>query len=421
MTSLGVTARQTGFRALDRLRGGQIRRHLADIDDRMSGGEGHDLQLQRLLTHATRTTSFYRPYSGAALEDYPVVRKVDYRNRTADFASSVVPTRSLRYVVTTGSTGVPITIAQDPVKRQRNVADVIYFNERVGYRLGERLMWVHNWTDATEKNWLTRTLQNVEPVRIIGLDDPVRARILDSLRRGRIQAILGYSSALLGLARFIEDRGGGGFGLHVVTSDSETMLPKDKQRMERAFGCPVVDRYANNENGILAITMPNDDRFHLNRGSYRFEFLKLGADEPEAPGKLARCVVTDLYNFATPLIRYDTGDLVIANDDGRTLSRLDGRQADVIYSTTGLELSSTSVAFAMEAFQGIDGYQVEQTGPGQYQVRIAKGSSAYTEAQVASTLAKTLGLDARIEVEFVPRIETEPGRKVRPVIRSFDP
>ena len=81
--------------------------------------------------------------------------------------------------------------------------------------------------------------------------------------------------------------------------------------LRKVFGCNVVSRYSNQENGILAQELVDSDYFVINNASYWIEFLKLiqmwGADI----GELSRVVVTDLFNYATPVIRYDTGDLAV--------------------------------------------------------------------------------------------------------------
>lgn len=45
--------------------------------------------------------------------------------------------------------------------------------------------------------------------------------------------------------------------------------------------------------------------------------MKLDSEEPANKGELDSIVITDLYNFATLIICYDTGDLAISDDDNR--------------------------------------------------------------------------------------------------------
>ena len=63
-------------------------------------------------------------------------------------------------------------------------------------------------------------------------------------------------------------------------------------------------------------------------------------------GELARIVVTDLFNYAMPLIRYDTGDLAVVEKHekyGKVITSIEGRRTDFIYNTSGDVLSPYSV------------------------------------------------------------------------------
>ncbi len=91
---------------------------------------------------------------------------------------------------------------------------------------------------------------------------------------------------------------------------SETLNDYTKQTIEKYFGVPVYSRYSNLENGILAQQVPgSDNRYFINTASYVLEIFKMNEDVPAACRRtLGRIMVTDLYNYAMPMIRYDTGD-----------------------------------------------------------------------------------------------------------------
>src|SRR5699024_8524305 len=130
-------------------------------------------------------------------------------------------------------------------------------------------------------------------------------------------------------------------------SDSENLSVTAKAKMEEVFQCPVLNRYGNNENGIIALTMPGDDRMHVNFPEYYVELLKLDSDEPVAPGKPGRIVITDLYNKAFPFIRYDTGDIGIADEmlDGQciVLRQLLGRVSSSLRRTDGQLIGEATI------------------------------------------------------------------------------
>jgi phenylacetate-CoA ligase len=307
------------------------------------------------------------------------------------------------------------------------IAEAIYFNERSRQRLGDRLMWLFAARLVPVSRW-QRISQNIIPVDHVGLDDAAKERIVETLRRDHVNAILSIPATHLSLARFIEARGiaSDGFGLSVVLSTGENLDPTMKRRLESAFGCPVVNRYGNEENGFLACSVPGEDGLRLNRANYLFEFLKPESDEPQPSGDLARVVITDLYNYAMPFIRYDTGDLAIVADHGgegpTMLLSVEGRRIDVIYDTSGGQITSPSVSGVMSrGFPELEGYQLIQDGASSYRLRVALGSKAYGEPELVAVLRKWLGTDAQITVSFEPRIASLASGKHRPVLCEYSP
>lgn len=51
--------------------------------------------------------------------------------------------------------------------------------------------------------------------------------------------------------------------------------------------------------------------FYNKQCSYHNKFLKLNSDENADEGELSRIVITDLFNFTTPIISCDIGDLAL--------------------------------------------------------------------------------------------------------------
>lgn len=424
---LGSWARRTGFWLLDGIKGGPIRRQYEDVASKMSSRDDSHDQLQLLFDHAARTTPFYSRLPANDLQNLPVVTRTMYRNAFKDFQSKAFVGARLHFTTSSGSSGMPLTVGHDTAKRSRVIADILYFNDICGFRLGESLMWLRPWATFPTKSRMAHFAQNIIPVELIGMDDRVKNDVIRTLRRRRVSCVLGYSSALWSLARHIDEMGHAAeeFGLSVVISDSESLQPWIKRRLEEAFGCPVVDRYANEENGLLACTKPHDDVFHLNRASYHFEFLKLNSDEPQDPGSLARIVVTDLYSYAMPMIRYDTGDLAIVSDRGpgqpETLRSIEGRRADVIYDVLGRELSSTTIGALMDEFGDVARYQFIQEGASAYRLRLCGTELARNGSALEAKFVTALGSSARLAVEFVDDIPSERNGKFRTTICNYVP
>ena len=308
------------------------------------------------------------------------------------------------------------------------MADLIYVHEVSGLGLGEQLMWIHEWNAATEKSRLGELLQNVVPVKQATLDARGEDRVIARLARGRTRGLLAYGSELWSLARRIEEHHpdvGRDFGLSVVLSHADDLSPDTRARIRAAFGAPVVDRYSNSENGILACTRPDDPTFQLNRASFRFELLALDSDEPQAPGELARIVLTDLWNFATPLIRYDTGDLAIAGEGGpggpATIRSLEGRRSNLVADSQGQRVLPATVIFIMNGFLDLLEWQFIQERPGRYRLLVTPGDARPDPDELITALQAVLGADARIWVETVERIPRRANQKYQAIVVADEP
>src|SRR5262249_20401397 len=97
----------------------------------------------------------------------------------------------------------------------------------------------------------------------------------------------------------------GGIGRLLTTN--ETVRPEVRAAAEAFFGARVFDCYSSGEMGIVALDCPTGGVRHVMAETVMMEVLN---DEgtPCAPGETGRVILTDLSNFASPLIRYDTTD-----------------------------------------------------------------------------------------------------------------
>ena len=124
--------------------------------------------------------------------------------------------------------------------------------------------------------------------------------------------VLSYASTLDAFRKYFQKYGADeakGCKVYGIVSGSELLQDITRDSLEKAFGCKVVSRYANEENGFLGQDDVDNNVFIPNRADYYYEILKLTSDEPAAKGEVGRIVVTDLYNYAMPFVRYDTGDV----------------------------------------------------------------------------------------------------------------
>ena len=92
--------------------------------------------------------------------------------------------------------------------------------------------------------------------------------------------------------------------LHVLTI-SETLSPELRQRLQSQWGCQVRDKYSSEELGSIAIECEHGN-YHCSEHLI-VEVLREDGSVCE-PGEIGRVVVTDTWNFATHMVRYDIRD-----------------------------------------------------------------------------------------------------------------
>jgi len=200
-------------------------------------------------------------------------------------------------------------------------------------------------------------------------------------------------------------------GIISVIAMSESLDEHTKKYLEEHFGCPVVSRYANMENGIIAQQTPETGNdFLANLASYHIEILDCSEDIPARDGDIGRIVVTDLFNRAMPLIRYDTGDLGIlgiSDKNGKehfVLKRVEGRKMDAIYDTNGKHISSYIFTSNMWKYTELNQYQFIQYGKNKYEFRLNSKDNFRSEKELIKEFRGYLGNDAEITVTYIDEI-----------------
>lgn len=139
---VGAWLRRTAFWTIDALKGGSIRAHYQDIARQMTQTD-RSQTVERILTHASQTTEYYRGMSAASLYGFPVVNKQIIKENPEAFRSDAYPDEhALHATYTGGSSGVPFRSFQNGNKRNRTVADLLYCHNSIGWRLGERYIFI---------------------------------------------------------------------------------------------------------------------------------------------------------------------------------------------------------------------------------------------------------------------------------------
>jgi len=118
---------------------------------------------------------------------------------------------------------------------------------------------------------------------------------------------LTFPSALRALVRYCQDRDISLPRLRQVRTISEILDPETRTAVRDAWGVEIADIYSANEVGYMASQCPDHETLHVQSEGVYLEILRDDGTPCEA-GETGRVIVTDLHNFAMPLIRYEIGD-----------------------------------------------------------------------------------------------------------------
>jgi phenylacetate-CoA ligase len=237
----------------------------------------------------------------------------------------------------------------------------------------------------------------------------------------RPKLIFGHAHSLAQLAAAIRD--GKLPRTRPVAIISTAMVLHDYQRelIEGVFDCRVTNRYGCEEVSLIACECPAHAGLHVNDESVVVELLDRTSDQPVAAGTPGRVVVTDLANYAMPLLRYEVGDIATWSSHscacGRQSAMLQsvaGREADYVVTRSGHFVSGISLTEQFSRLvPQIAQLQIVQESLDQFCFRIVGEESKHSEARIATLVQELFGTTAQFRCEYLAAIPQQTSGKYR--------
>lgn len=417
--------RNAAFWFLDTLNGGPIKKELQDIQHSHSLPSFELLQkkneerLKHLLDTVVDHSFYYQDFKGyESLEDFPVMNKNSIKENLDALEIRSPQKNKVHTVFTSGSTGTPFMIRHTQQKKHRNTADTLYFAGRAGFTLGDKLLYVRQWNKKLRKGKIKAFLQNIEQIEVDDLTPTYIENVLQRLQKDKSpKGWLGYPSALEKICDHLDNIKSRPLECNIksIIGMSENLPGHVRSRMWYYFNTPMVSRYSNFENGIIAQQDTHSDHFVVNWASYIVEILDFEKDTPVREGELGRIVVTDLFNFATPMIRYDTGDVgAMIHSNAHpfpVLKTVEGRKTDILINTEGKMISPYAFMSILIDFSEINQVQYIQIDKKQYTIKINTKVPFRKEAKFVEAFKSIVGKSAEVSVEYVDQIPLLSSKK----------
>ncbi len=425
----GEILRRQGFLMLDRLQGNRQERLKEVTKAEIVSGVTEDYIRRRIgaiLSYAHENCPFYRSLPECScLDDVPVQAKGDFIAHYEGILSDAFRLKrdELTALTTSGSTGTPFTVLADPEKMMHVNMNFMAVLELNGFRMGMKRAEFRAWIKG--KNTISRwrsVKNNLLMFDISNMSDASIAGIFDRIRRQRVQVLVMYSSALQAMVSYAERRGEDLFDTDVemIFTMGEALPEGVRRKAAELFGILPVLSYGNNENGFIAVSLPGQDVYTVDLYHYYIEILKMDSVEPVEEGGLGRIVVTDYYNRAFPMLRYDTGDTgrlrMWKDSRGRMhaqLTEIYGRRGSLLYNTKGEPLSIHVFMNNLLHFEGVlRQARCIQTDVKEYHLELnPEPGVRVDEAAVIASYKNYLGEDAVITVEYTGTLPIQQSGK----------
>jgi len=414
----GWTRHRNAMRAMTTQSAFEIRRQSLDA-------------LRRLLTHAFSTVPFYRdawtaigfaPSAHVALDDLqrlPMLTKNDLRDRKEDLISLAVPERDRHIDLTGGTTGTQTSFYRDNACRVARFGRQWGILEQCGYQPGQKraLIWGSHadlgpaHSGLSLRRALRRFASADETLCCTVMTDADMRAYHQRLCAFQPAVVYGYPNAIEQFARFIARERLKPITAGRIFCTAERLLERQRELFQRAFGGDVFNLYCSREHGCVAFECSRHRGFHVDAGSVVLEILRDG--RPARPGEEGDIVITDLLNYATPFIRYATGDRATASnsrcDCGSplpTFAALDGRTADIIHLPNGGVVAGLMLDDLFTQLPEITHAQFVQEHLTSLDVNVVvkPGTDPSIEIAMLAEIRELIGPELTIRIHFVPAI-----------------
>lgn len=397
------------------------------------------LQLQRLRTlldFAYRNCPFYRqrfqerglvPSDVRRLEDLallPPLEKRDIQQHRDALIAENWPASDRIPNQTGGSTGQPLSFFLSAARKQTRSAATIRHNRWAGWDVGDKVAYLWGAPQDQPRPGLRTFLRSRLVDRQLFLDTgsltEERMRDFnDRLKAFRPRVIVAYARSAMLFARYLRANGMSPYQPTSIVTSAEVLEPADRTLLQEVFGCPVFNRYGCREVSVIASECSAHDGLHTMAEGLYVEVVR--GDALAGPRETGSLLITDLLNFAMPLIRYRIGDMGSWAEGtcacGRGLPRLQavtGRVTDMVVGTDGRLVSGVFLAtYVIAQRPSLGQVQIRQQKAGELRYRIKPGPSFGSEDIDYLTRAtrRYLGDRAAVTIDYVDELPCEPSGK----------
>jgi phenylacetate-CoA ligase len=401
-------------------------------------------QLQTLLEHAAETVPYYqqllrqhgltvpREITPEFMQRIPISTRAAVQNAEHLLEAGRLPTGhgTPKFSTTSGSTGRPVRFARTFPVQTLWLAFALrdhLWHKRDFTRKFCTIRWrprgiAEPPAGDHSDHWgrIVSPIFASGPAAMLNVAAPLEQQLAWLVEEAP-EYLLSFPSNLAALAEYCLAQGTSLPGLREVRTIGEGVTDWHRRLIREAWGAPTVDIYTCEEAGYLALQCPVSEHYHAQAENVILEIV----DEQGracAPGQTGQVLVTTLHNYATPLIRYEVGDMAEFGEPcscGRGLPvirKIHGRKRNRLRLPSGRsEFPYLGEHGEIEKLTGLQvrQFQCVQNSLEEIEIKLVmeRPFTAEEEAMVARRLQDNLGHPFRVVFSFPADIPKSPTGK----------
>jgi phenylacetate-CoA ligase len=397
-------------------------------------------KLNKLIIHAFDNVPFYKERFKAArinphkdkIKDYfhdiPFLTKEDIQKNLTDLIATNYDRDKLIANKTGGSTGKPLRYFHNQAHIDFMKARELRHNQWAGWNIADKIgcLWGAQ-RDFDSSGSIKKTLRNWLIDRCLILDSTslTEERMLNfakELTAFKPKGILAYANSLYEFAKFVKEQNITGIAPQSIITSAEVLHEHERELIEKVFGCKIFNRYGCREVSVMASECEKHHGMHIAADCLVMEFIK-DDGTPVKPQEEGNVIITDLFNWGMPFIRYKNEDTAVPTDRECScgiklplIEKVSGRITDLLITPEGVKVSGVSVAtYLIANTPGIKQAQFVQDKIDELVLKLVKADdfSEDTLQFLDSKLPDFFGDQIKFEYQFVDDIPKTATGKYR--------
>ncbi|MDA3855132.1 MAG: hypothetical protein PF569_02650 [Candidatus Woesearchaeota archaeon] len=268
----------------------------------------------------------------------PILTKKILRDEFENLKSRNLEKMNWGYNTSGGSSGEPARFIQDENYKTWNIANKIYYKTVAGASIGgtELRLWGSE-TDILEgredpKIVLRNKLYNRTELNMFKMRTDKFSEYLELWNKLEPEWVEGYVHVMIEFAKYALENDFEVYPPKGILCTAGTLDDEMKNTIEKAFRSKVYNRYGSREVGDMACSDNTSKGLRISAWNQKVEVLDKDLNQTKDLGNV---YITNLNNYAMPLIRYDIGDVAQIGNNSGYLKEINGRITSIFKTRDG--------------------------------------------------------------------------------------